>query len=1246
MKKPTFFKRTKPIFRKYAKYATCPLGLALATTFLCPLRAKPAFSGVQAQVGFGMFLSTPESAQSIANALLNGNAQGVGVNQILQDLGTLGQNFQAVSHTLSAAHSALSGLNLGSAPQIPNSLNGSDPTGSYNLENLSNAVSDYPQALQGLQSALKHALTSADKTPNPQNALQQIQQTLSDASSALQSAQKTYSTPATSQSLGQAYNNIQQQVTALTHLYSTKGAFTNVSTIESVAKTLNALDNIATTAQKDAQTLHLSPQAQQDLAKALGGLNSLKSVTGNIWGTTNAGSVSTALSDTNKVATSLQQAQQAYNSAATALGNATNRATQANSQVKLLEQMSGIVADLKDLQGLEGEAKSAANQSQQGNVDQFLQNIQKTYSPLNKTLQGLSQQLTDVYNDLSKPNITPQDLKEDVKTLDTIFNNMATYHEVLNDLQKLSNQLTKDKVEFTPPSAGVIKQLDKANQPLANIQKILEGMQTAQKNAQLPWSNSVASGAAKNLAQSGESIQTVQDALNTIQGIAKQANTGEQNINTLVDQTYTSYNTLVKDLQGIQKITRLLGSGVVPINASNVAGLQGMLQRQLQPTQQQVTQAYKDAQATDQAITLKNLPSTISNALNTNPKLGDIGKAIVALESYIQALTGQDIAQALPQSNNSLVQAAANDYGAAVNALQQATQAYNNISTSNALSSTAAGQQELAKALQIIKEVDQALTNYQKALTNVANTKPAQTSPQTQPNNPKTHASNPSPSKPDTSGTTHTSQPKDTKSAPNTQPHTDKTASQDNHPQTHNLQNPHTQSSPDTKPSLSPDKPKVAQQQPNSKDHPVTQTPQPHIDKTANPLDHNTHQQPKIASQDKPNSPHTAQSPAPANNPLQILSNTTDSTNQRENAWEIYVKTQNQIMESIQAELESQAKQQGMDLAQTLVNLMAGMQQSVGQNLDQKSYISAALIEHYDHFYNAVLDNSSISFYVVQESLNNLITEVASARQNLFNQLNPETPLVGALPPQAAVLLAKIDLPQLNLAVDAFPVAQSIGAAIKELNILLAYLNATKADLKQYLSANHQPTATTPRFLTQNLTQSQNGNMYGVDMQVGYKQFFGKKKRWGLRYYGTFSYQHGTFYMSDSEAVDNFVYGAGADALYNFYESKDGKYTSGVFAGLMLTGSTWLAKGASNYIAYMASLNAHGGHAVMHTTYFQIPLNIGFRSNVSKHHGFEIGLRIPLAADYYFKGTNANGDDLDITYKRNISVFFNYVYSF
>ncbi|EMH62804.1 hypothetical protein HMPREF1448_01025, partial [Helicobacter pylori HP260AFi] len=39
-------------------------------------------------------------------------------------------------------------------------------------------------------------------------------------------------------------------------------------------------------------------------------------------------------------------------------------------------------------------------------------------------------------------------------------------------------------------------------------------------------------------------------------------------------------------------------------------------------------------------------------------------------------------------------------------------------------------------------------------------------------------------------------------------------------------------------------------------------------------------------------------------------------------------------------------------------------------------------------------------------------------------------------------------------------------------------------------------------------SQTNNGAMNGIGVQVGYKQFFGEKRRWGLRYYGFFDYNH------------------------------------------------------------------------------------------------------------------------------------------
>ncbi|BCZ17964.1 hypothetical protein NHP190003_12460 [Helicobacter sp. NHP19-003] len=358
-----------------------------------------------------------------------------------------------------------------------------------------------------------------------------------------------------------------------------------------------------------------------------------------------------------------------------------------------------------------------------------------------------------------------------------------------------------------------------------------------------------------------------------------------------------------------------------------------------------------------------------------------------------------------------------------------------------------------------------------------------------------------------------------------------------------------------------------------------------------------------------------------------------------------------------------------MSLPQAISGLVSGAQSYFSTQMADNSFISSNFTQSFNNFYN-LISGTTMDITAINTSLNDLIQAVENLQSSILGQLivpesadtlgnndGGQTPQInagdGAAGSVAAavrrvglVMPAVLKPTSVNTPLDSAQREQA-GKTLGQLSNLLAYLRATQTKLNIYTKDNAVLVGTQGGILKPQQTQysSENGNMYGVDAQIGYKQFFGKKKRWGLRYYGTFSYQHGTFYMNDSQAVDNFVYGAGVDALYNFYESKDGKYTTGFFAGLMFTGSTWLAKGASQTIAMMHAMDNAGGSAHMNTTYFQIPLNIGFRTNVSKHHGFEVGLRIPLATNYYFKG-NAGGYSEAITYKRNVSVFINYVYNF
>ncbi|KMZ47986.1 SabA family sialic acid-binding adhesin, partial [Helicobacter pylori] len=93
-----------------------------------------------------------------------------------------------------------------------------------------------------------------------------------------------------------------------------------------------------------------------------------------------------------------------------------------------------------------------------------------------------------------------------------------------------------------------------------------------------------------------------------------------------------------------------------------------------------------------------------------------------------------------------------------------------------------------------------------------------------------------------------------------------------------------------------------------------------------------------------------------------------------------------------------------------------------------------------------------------------------------------------------------------------------------------------------------------------------NGALNGLGVQVGYKQFFGEKKRWGLRYYGFFDYNH-AYIKSNffNSASDVWTYGVGSDLLFNFindkntnFLGKNNKISVGLFGGIALAGTSWL----------------------------------------------------------------------------------------
>ncbi|WQR77666.1 outer membrane beta-barrel protein [Helicobacter pylori] len=227
--------------------------------------------------------------------------------------------------------------------------------------------------------------------------------------------------------------------------------------------------------------------------------------------------------------------------------------------------------------------------------------------------------------------------------------------------------------------------------------------------------------------------------------------------------------------------------------------------------------------------------------------------------------------------------------------------------------------------------------------------------------------------------------------------------------------------------------------------------------------------------------------------------------------------------------------------------------------------------------------------------------------------------------------------------------------AINFLNALKTNLTAQKDAFmnvhKNIQTAVAQAQATyTPSVINTN----NYGQMYGVDAMAGYKWFFGKTKRFGFRSYGYYSYNHANLsfvgsqlgIMEGASQVNNFTYGVGFDALYNFYESKEGYNTAGLFVGFGLGGDSFIVQGESYLKSQMQICNNTAGcSASMNTSYFQMPVEFGFRSNFSKHSGIEVGFKLPLFTNQFYKERGVDGS-VDVFYKRNFSIYFNYMINF
>lgn len=178
---------------------------------------------------------------------------------------------------------------------------------------------------------------------------------------------------------------------------------------------------------------------------------------------------------------------------------------------------------------------------------------------------------------------------------------------------------------------------------------------------------------------------------------------------------------------------------------------------------------------------------------------------------------------------------------------------------------------------------------------------------------------------------------------------------------------------------------------------------------------------------------------------------------------------------------------------------------------------------------------------------------------------------------------------------------------------------------------------------------SQHGVINGFGIQMGYKQFFGRKRSIGLRYYAFFDYgftQLGS--LSSAVKANIFTYGAGTDFLWNIFRRvfSDQSLNVGVFGGIQIAGNTWdsslRGQIENSFKEYPTPTN------------FQFLFNLGLRAHFAStmhrrflsasqsiQHGMEFGVKIPAINQRYLR---ANGADVD--YRRLYAFYINYTIGF
>ncbi len=182
---------------------------------------------------------------------------------------------------------------------------------------------------------------------------------------------------------------------------------------------------------------------------------------------------------------------------------------------------------------------------------------------------------------------------------------------------------------------------------------------------------------------------------------------------------------------------------------------------------------------------------------------------------------------------------------------------------------------------------------------------------------------------------------------------------------------------------------------------------------------------------------------------------------------------------------------------------------------------------------------------------------------------------------------------------------------------------------------------------------TQHGMSNGLGVSLGYKYFFGKARKLGLRHYFFFDYGFSEIGLANQSVKANiFAYGVGTDFLWNLfrrtYNTKALNF--GLFAGVQLGGATWISSLRQQIIDNWGNAND------IHSTNFQVALNFGVRTNFAEFKRFakkfhnqgvisqksvEFGIKVPLINQAYLRSAGA-----DVSYRRLYTFYINYIMGF